>query len=112
MSLICKHSTRLEKIAGDKHSSLQRTFVNYLRKKFITLRVGRKIRLIWIVFAVASTCGCVCLLVWMRGCAVASTGVDRARALTEQESKPEPDGPDIWPRPDGLQKTKTKREAE
>ncbi len=31
--LTCKHSTRLEKPAKDKHPSLIRTFINYGRKK-------------------------------------------------------------------------------
>ncbi len=35
--LTCKHQTRLERLARDKHSSLLRTFVNYGRKSFIIL---------------------------------------------------------------------------
>jgi hypothetical protein len=32
--LTCKHYTRLERLARDKHSSLLRKSVNYGRKKF------------------------------------------------------------------------------
>ncbi len=35
--LTCKHYTRLEKFASDKHSSLLRKFVNYGRKKFYNI---------------------------------------------------------------------------
>ncbi len=36
-----KHKTRLEKIASDKHSSLQQKLVNYGRNFFTTLGPGR-----------------------------------------------------------------------
>ncbi len=32
-----KHQTRLKRLAKDKHSSLLRTFVNYVRKKFCNI---------------------------------------------------------------------------
>ncbi len=33
--LTCRHKTRLELLAGDKYSSMLRTFVNYDRKKLL-----------------------------------------------------------------------------
>ncbi len=36
-SLICKHQTRLERLARDKHSSLLQKSVNYGQKSLITL---------------------------------------------------------------------------
>jgi hypothetical protein len=33
--LSCKHETRLEKLAKDKHSNLLQKFVNYGRKKVL-----------------------------------------------------------------------------
>ncbi len=37
-----KHQTRLERLARDKHSILLQTFVNYVRKSFITSAHGFK----------------------------------------------------------------------
>jgi len=35
--VIYKHSTKLKELARDKHSSLLRTFVNYVHKKFYNI---------------------------------------------------------------------------
>ena len=40
--LTCKHYTRLEKLAMDKHPSLLQKSVNYGQKSFITLAPGLK----------------------------------------------------------------------
>ncbi len=41
--LTCKHVTRLERLARDKHSRLLRKYVNYVRKKFYSTGPGAAI---------------------------------------------------------------------
>jgi hypothetical protein len=43
LGLFHKHSTRLERLARDKHTSLLRTFANYGRKSFVTLGPGQDV---------------------------------------------------------------------
>ncbi len=38
LALNCKHETKLERLARNKHSSLLRKFINYGHKKFYNIR--------------------------------------------------------------------------